>query len=67
MPPSKKAKAASRPVPSEATRPCTFCGTPAAEVDLMIDGDEASICDICVGVCAKTVDDQMLERLVGQH
>ena len=44
---------------------CSFCGTPEGEVDFLVEGDEAYICDNCVARASEIVKENVYKDLYG--
>ena len=44
---------------------CSFCGTPEGEVDFLVEGDEAYICDNCVARASEIVKQNVYKDLYG--
>ena len=44
---------------------CSFCGSPEGEVDFLVEGDEAYICDICVARASEIVKDNFHNNIYG--
>ena len=44
---------------------CSFCGTPEGEVDFLVEGDEAYICDNCVARASEIVKENVYKNLYG--
>ena len=44
---------------------CSFCGTPEGEVDFLVEGDEAYICDNCVALASEIVKENVYKNLYG--
>ena len=42
---------------------CSFCGTPEGEVDFLVEGDEAYICDNCVARASEIVKENVYKDL----
>src|SRR5215467_5782797 len=41
---------------------CSFCGKSQHEVRKLIAGPEAAICDECIGLCVRTIDEEARTR-----
>jgi len=44
---------------------CSFCGTPEGEVDFLVEGDEAYICDNCVARASDIVKENVFKDIYG--
>ena len=44
---------------------CSFCGTPEGEVDFLVEGDEAYICDNCVARASDIVKENVYKDIYG--
>jgi ATP-dependent Clp protease ATP-binding subunit ClpX len=44
---------------------CSFCGTVEGEVDFLVEGDEAYICDICVAKAGEIVKENLHKSIYG--
>ncbi len=44
---------------------CSFCGTAEGEVDFLVEGDEAYICDICVAKASDIVKENFHKNIYG--
>ena len=44
---------------------CSFCGTAEGEVDFLVEGDKAYICDICVAKASDIVKDNLHKNIYG--
>ena len=44
---------------------CSFCGSPEGEVDFLVEGDEAYICDSCVARASEIVKDNFHKNIYG--
>lgn len=42
---------------------CSFCGQSDEEVDYIIAGCEANICDRCIDICKATIDDAKQKKI----
>lgn len=51
---SKARTKKSRPVALDPA--CSFCGDLLSTCDVLIESDDANICDVCVGVCVLTLE-----------
>ena len=44
---------------------CSFCGSPEGEVDFLVEGDEAYICDVCVARASDIVKENFHKNIYG--
>ena len=44
---------------------CSFCGSPGGEVDFLVEGDEAYICDVCVARASDIVKENFHKNIYG--
>ncbi len=49
--------ASAKPVPRPQLIWCYFCGRPGHETETLIRQDEIGICDRCVGLCARIMNE----------
>ena len=49
-------------MPSDSTQICTFCGRTASQVQIMVNGPDVNICDVCVRASHRLVTQSLTQR-----